>query len=107
MPQYNKLYIGGLGTKTKESELERAFSKFGKLAYANIKSNSNSGTNYAFVEFLDDRDAEDAIKGMDGSTVDGVRINVQFCHGGRKEVGGACFNCGSADHWARDCTEPT
>ncbi|XP_073105049.1 serine/arginine-rich splicing factor SR30-like isoform X2 [Elaeis guineensis] len=38
---------------------------------------------YAFVEFEDPRDAEDAIRGRDGYNFDGHRLRVELAHGGR------------------------
>ncbi|KAG1338710.1 Pre-mRNA-splicing factor SF2 [Cocos nucifera] len=38
---------------------------------------------YAFVEFEDARDAEDAIRGRDGYNFDGHRLRVELAHGGR------------------------
>ncbi|GFY94892.1 similar to SERINE-ARGININE PROTEIN 30 [Actinidia rufa] len=38
---------------------------------------------YAFVEFEDYRDAEDAIRGRDGYDFDGHRLRVELAHGGR------------------------
>ncbi|KAK9139341.1 hypothetical protein Scep_009022 [Stephania cephalantha] len=38
---------------------------------------------YAFVEFEDTRDAEDAIRGRDGYNFDGHRLRVELAHGGR------------------------
>ncbi|CAD6270569.1 unnamed protein product [Miscanthus lutarioriparius] len=38
---------------------------------------------YAFVEFEDPRDAEDAIAGRDGYNFDGHRLRVEAAHGGR------------------------
>lgn len=32
----------------------------------------------AFVEFDDDRDAQDSIRSLDGKSVDGVRLRVEF-----------------------------
>ncbi|XP_061376235.1 serine/arginine-rich splicing factor SR30-like [Gastrolobium bilobum] len=38
---------------------------------------------YAFVEFEDARDAEDAIHYRDGYNFDGFRLRVELAHGGR------------------------
>ncbi|KAJ0584229.1 putative RNA recognition motif domain, nucleotide-binding alpha-beta plait domain superfamily [Helianthus annuus] len=38
---------------------------------------------YAFVEFEEARDAEDAIRGRDGYDFDGDKLRVELAHGGR------------------------
>lgn len=58
-----KVYIGNLGTGAGKGELERAFSYYGPLRTVWIARNPPG---FAFAEFEDPRDAEDAVRGLDG-----------------------------------------
>ncbi|CAG8542153.1 10080_t:CDS:2 [Paraglomus occultum] len=59
---------------------------------------------YAFVEFEDPRDADDAVKQLNGYELDGARIAVEWSRrsGG---PGSGCFLCSGQGHWARECPE--
>ena len=59
-----KVYVGDLPRDATEKELERAFSYYGPLRNVWIARNPPG---FAFIEFDDVRDAEDAISGLDGT----------------------------------------
>lgn len=55
-------------------------------------------------EYDDERDADDAIRAMDGNELDGARIVVEASHGGRDRDrrgpgSDECFSCGGRGHW--------
>lgn len=72
-----KLYIGNLSSRTTERDLESEFSHFGPIANLTYKQT------FAFVEFEDVRDADDAIRDMNGQNFDGSKLIVQFAKGPR------------------------
>lgn len=58
-----KVYVGDLGSGAAKGELEQAFGYYGPLRNVWVARNPPG---FAFVEYEDSRDAEDAVKGMDG-----------------------------------------
>ncbi|XP_020097805.1 serine/arginine-rich splicing factor SR30-like [Ananas comosus] len=58
------------------------FSKYGPIVDIDLKIPPRP-PGYAFVEFEDPRDADDAIRGRDGYKFDGYRLRVELAHGGR------------------------
>ncbi|XP_073311280.1 serine/arginine-rich splicing factor SR30-like isoform X1 [Primulina huaijiensis] len=77
------IYVGNLPEDIRESEVEDLFYKYGPIVAIDLKIPSRP-PGYAFVEFEDPRDADDAIRGRDGYRFDGYRLRVELSHGGRR-----------------------
>ncbi|XP_031372411.1 serine/arginine-rich splicing factor RS2Z32-like isoform X1 [Punica granatum] len=117
MPRYDdrrnitRLYVGHLSPRVRSRDLEDVFSRYGRVRDVDMKRD------YAFVEFSDPRDADDAQYSLNGREIKGSRIVVEFSKGVPRGPGGSrdylgkgpppgsgrCFNCGIDGHWARDC----
>ena len=74
-----RLFIGQLVRDVRRRELEDAFGKFGEIVRIDIKSG------FGFIEYEHSRDAEDAIRKMDGEEFLGKRIIVEYARGRRRE----------------------
>jgi len=101
------LFVGRLSPETRTRDLEDLFYKYGKITRCDVKRGG-----FGFVEFEDKRDAEDAIRELDGTTLLGRHIAVEWAKGPRRgsdssssrdKNADACFKCGDTGHWARDC----
>ncbi|XP_063604914.1 RNA-binding protein 1-like isoform X1 [Penaeus indicus] len=73
-----KVYVGNLGNTEAKHELESAFSKYGPLVNVWVARNPPG---FAFVEFEDPRDAEDAVRSLNGTRLCGVRVKVEMSTG--------------------------
>ena len=62
----SKVYVGDLPRDAEERELERAFGHYGPLKSVWVARNPPG---FAFLEFEDPRDAEDAVRALDGTLV--------------------------------------
>ncbi|GFZ04589.1 similar to SERINE-ARGININE PROTEIN 30 [Actinidia rufa] len=67
------LYVGNLPGDIREREVEDIFYKYGPILHIDLKIPPRP-PGYAFVEFEEARDAEDAIRGRDGYDYDGHRL---------------------------------
>ncbi|KAL0950636.1 hypothetical protein HGRIS_007425 [Hohenbuehelia grisea] len=101
----NKVYIGGLPEHTRVEDLQACFGKIGAIANIELK------LGYGFVEFESDEAASESVAKYNEGSFMGSKIRVEISHGGRAarnpgETPGACFRCGEAGHWARECKNP-
>uniref|UniRef100_A0A3Q4H281 Splicing factor, arginine/serine-rich 1 n=1 Tax=Neolamprologus brichardi TaxID=32507 RepID=A0A3Q4H281_NEOBR len=77
-----RIYVGNLPPNIRTKDVEDVFYKYGIIGDIDLK-NRRGGPPFAFVEFEDPRDAEDAVYGRDGYDYDGYRLRVEFPLSGR------------------------
>ena len=121
-----QIFLAKLPRDVAERDIEKEFRIFGSIKELQLKRG------YAFIEFHNYRDAQNAIKDKDGSKLNGKRIVVQSafncrhrrsrsrshntsvdkprrnyyrneCRGPTKDD--VCYNCGKTGHWANECRE--
>ncbi|KAL4096451.1 hypothetical protein QTP88_021404 [Uroleucon formosanum] len=74
-----RIYVGNLPPDIRTKDIQDLFYKFGKVLFVDLKN--QRGPPFAFVEFDDPRDAEDAVHARDGYDYDGYRLRVEFPRG--------------------------
>eukprot|EP00008_Paramoeba_atlantica_P004874 CAMPEP_0201475180 /NCGR_PEP_ID=MMETSP0151_2-20130828/628_1 /ASSEMBLY_ACC=CAM_ASM_000257 /TAXON_ID=200890 /ORGANISM="Paramoeba atlantica, Strain 621/1 / CCAP 1560/9" /LENGTH=96 /DNA_ID=CAMNT_0047855199 /DNA_START=310 /DNA_END=597 /DNA_ORIENTATION=- len=77
-----KLYVGGLAPDIPAESLARAFEPYGRVV---SHWTARDPPGFGFVEMEYERDARDAIHGLDGGTIDGSMVRVEYARsaGGR------------------------
>jgi len=75
-----KLYAGNLPFNITEEELKNAFAHYGDVTEASLITDSFSGQlkGFGFVEMPTQAEAEEAIKGLDGSLLKDRNIKVSL-----------------------------
>uniref|UniRef100_A0A0E0CM79 RRM domain-containing protein n=1 Tax=Oryza meridionalis TaxID=40149 RepID=A0A0E0CM79_9ORYZ len=68
------IYVGGLDPNTTEDELRKAFTKYGDLASVKIPVGKQCG----FVQFVNRPDAEEALQGLNGSTIGKQAVRLSW-----------------------------
>lgn len=75
----SRVYVGNLPPDIRTRDIEDLFYRFGKIVFVDLKN--RKGPPFAFVEFEDPRDAEDAVRQRDGYNYDGYTLRVEFPRG--------------------------
>ena len=66
------IYVGNLSPRTTDDTLRTAFAMFGTVSKVSIIA----GRGFAFVEMAGDGEAQNAIAGMAGKSIDGSTLTV-------------------------------
>jgi RNA recognition motif-containing protein len=74
----SKLFVGGLSWDTKEDSLKNLFSQAGNVVSATVITDKFSGRSkgFGFVEMSSEEEAKEAIKKLNGQSLDGRNITV-------------------------------
>jgi len=71
------LFVGNVPPRTERRDLEELFGKYGRVNGVAIRQDARGGPNlYAFVEFTDPKDAENARAALDGHDMGDLRLRV-------------------------------
>lgn len=72
------LYVGNMDQTTTEQELKTAFATYGPVEVVTIIKDQTTGLprGFGFVEMAEEKDAREAIQGLNGSVIAGSAINV-------------------------------
>ncbi|XP_042264877.1 serine/arginine-rich splicing factor 6-like isoform X2 [Thunnus albacares] len=91
-----RVYIGRLSYHVREKDIQRFFSGYGKLMEIDLKNG------YGFVEFEDNRDADDAVYELNGKELCGERVIVEHARGPRRDRDGYGSGYSSRSRSGRD-----
>jgi len=71
-----RIYVGNLPPDIREKELDDLFYKYGNIKHIDLKN--KRGSPFAFIDFDDSRDADDAVSGRNNYSFDGYRLRVEI-----------------------------
>jgi len=97
-----KVYIAGaeVGRSIQKEDLEEKFGKFGRITATWV---ARQPPGFAFIDFEDQRDAEDAVRDMNNTVIFGCEIKVEESRGRGGGGGGAGGEIKPGDWPCRGC----
>ena len=86
----NKLYVGNLAYSVRDESLQQAFSQFGSVTSAKVMMDRETGRSkgFGFVEMGSDAEAQAAINGMNGQSLEGRAVVVNEARPREERPGG-------------------
>lgn len=80
------LFVGNVADDTRSEDLRREFGRYGPIVdvYVPLDFYTRRPRGFAYVQFEDVRDAEDALHNLDRKWICGRQIEIQFAQGDRK-----------------------
>ena len=86
----NKLYVGNLSYNVRDDDLQQAFAQYGSVSSAKVMMDRDTGRSkgFGFVEMGSDAEAQSAINGMNGQSLDGRAIVVNEARPREERPGG-------------------
>jgi RNA recognition motif-containing protein len=72
------IYVGNISRESSENEIRQAFEEYGEVTSVKLIKDKFTGVSkgFAFVEMTKDEEANNAIKNLDGSRLNGRALNV-------------------------------
>ena len=86
----NKLYVGNLTYAMRDDDLQQRFADFGTVNSAKVMMDRDTGRSkgFGFVEMSSDQEAQAAIRGLNGQSIDGRALVVNEARPKEERPGG-------------------
>jgi RNA recognition motif-containing protein len=86
----NKLFVGNLSFNVTENELQDTFAQYGTVLEANLMTDRMTGRprGFGFVTMSTEEEAQKAVEGLNGSTLDNRALTVNVARPREERSGG-------------------